>query len=131
MDARKDPESARGRSSGSLTSLGSTQVSPILLAVSDNGADDRGGHPGFMAMVAIAQHLGRPATPTDQAWIESLNGTIKYEGPHLTAITDPAVLPAEFDVVRAEYNAQRLHSGIGYVTPEDEHTGNGPAIRQA
>lgn len=23
----------------------------------------------------------------------------------------------------------RLHEGVGYVTPEDEHTGRGPAIR--
>ena len=48
---------------------------PILLAVSDNGSqmiarDTR----KFMALVAIAQHFGRPCTPTDRAWIESLNG---------------------------------------------------------
>lgn len=30
----------------------------------------------FMVMVAIVQHFGRPATRTDQAWIESLNGTL-------------------------------------------------------
>ena len=37
----------------------------------------------------------RPAgTPTDQAWIESLNGTIKIENPHLLAIEDPATLRA-------------------------------------
>lgn len=107
-------------------------LSPILLAVSDNGSQMIAGNTRkFMAMVAIAQHFGRPATPTDQAWIESLNGTIKYEWPHLLAITDPATLRAELDVVRAQYNGRRLHSGIGYVTPEDEHTGRGPAIRQA
>ena len=33
----------------------------------------------FMSMVAIAQHFGRPTTPADQAWIESLNGTLKAE----------------------------------------------------
>lgn len=49
----------------------------------------------FMAMVAIAQHFGRPATPTDQAWIESLNGTVKIEWPYLHQITDPAVLRVE------------------------------------
>ena len=32
--------------------------------------------------------LGRPHTPTDQAWIESLNGHIKAEYPHLLAIRD-------------------------------------------
>ena len=77
----------------------------------------------FMAMVAIAQHFGRPATPTDQAWTESRGGTIKAEWPHLLAITNPATLRAELDLVRAEYNSQRLLSGSGYVTPLDEHEG--------
>jgi hypothetical protein len=33
--------------------------------------------------------------------------------------------------VRADYNTVRPHAGIGYVTPDDEHTGRGDAIRQA
>ena len=33
--------------------------------------------------------------------------------------------------VREHYNGVRLHAGIGYVTPNDEHEGRGPAIRQA
>ena len=85
----------------------------------------------FMALVAIAQHFGRPSTPTDQAWIESLNGTLKAEWPHLLAITDPAVLRAELDRIQVEYNTVRLHSSIGYVTPDDEHQGRGEAIRAA
>ncbi|MGI8530160.1 MAG: hypothetical protein ACR2KO_11860, partial [Geodermatophilaceae bacterium] len=32
---------------------------------------------------------------------------------------------------RAEYNSVRLHAGIGYVTPDDEHHGRGDALRQA
>jgi len=111
---------------------GQDELTPILLAVSDNGSQMIAGDTRkFMAMVAIAQHFGRPSTPTDQAWIESLNGTLKAEWPHLNAITEPVVLRAELAVIQAEYNTTRLHSGIGYVTPEDEHTGRGPAIRQA
>jgi putative transposase len=34
-------------------------------------------------------------------------------------------------VVRERYNGVRLHAGIGYVTPNDEHEGRGPAIRKA
>lgn len=75
----------------------------------------------FMAMCAIAQHFGRPGTPTDQAWIESFFGHIKAEWSHLDKITDPAVLRAELEAVRVQYNTVRLHAGIGYVTPEDEH----------
>jgi len=105
---------------------------PVLLAVSDNGPQMKSGSTReFMALCAIAQHFGRPGTPTDQSWIESLNGTIKMDYPHLLAITDPATLRAELDITQIDYNTTRLHSSIGYVTPEDEHTGRGKAIRQA
>jgi putative transposase len=105
---------------------------PILLAVSDNGPQMRSGSTReFMALNAIGQHFGRPGTPTDQAWIETLFGHLKAEWPHLLAIRDPATLRAELAVVRAQYNTVRLHEGIGYVTPDDEHEGRGPAIRKA
>jgi putative transposase len=108
------------------------EARPILLAVSDNGPQMTSGSTReFMALCAIAQHFGRPGTPTDQAWIESLNGHLKAEYPHLLAITDPATLRAELAVVREHYNTVRLHAGVGYVTPDDEHTGRGEAIRKA
>lgn len=108
------------------------QTRPILLAVSDNGPQMTSGSTReFLALCAIAQHFGRPGTPTDQAWIESLNGTIKIENPHLLAIRDPATLRAELAVTREHYNTVRLHAGIGYVTPDDEHEGRGEAIRKA
>ncbi len=105
---------------------------PILLAVSDNGpqmtsTDTK----AFMALMAIAQHHGRPHTPTDQAWIESFFGHIKGEWPHLEDIDDPVVLEAELTRVRIEYNSVRLHEAIGYVTPDDEHEGRGEQIREA
>jgi transposase InsO family protein len=84
-----------------------------------------------MALCAVAQHFGRPGTPTDQAWIETLFGHIKFEWPHLDEIDDAAVLRAELERVRARYNTVRLHEAIGYVTPDDEHEGRGPAIRKA
>ena len=108
------------------------EARPILLAISDNGPQMTSGSTGeFMALCAIAQHFGRPHTPTDQAWIETLFGHIKAEFPHLDRIDDPAVLRAELDIVRDHYNAVRLHAGIGYVTPNDEHEGRGGAIRAA
>lgn len=71
----------------------------------------------LMALCAIAQHFGRPGTPTDQPWIESFNGHLKTENPHLLAITDPATPRAELVGIREHYNTVRLHEGIGYVTP--------------
>ena len=105
---------------------------PILVAWSDNGAemtaiDTR----QFMALMAIAQHHGRPGTPTDQAHIESFYSHLKGDWPHLTEIRDPAALDTELARIRGEYNTVRLHTSIGYVTPDDEHHGRGPQIRRA
>ena len=85
----------------------------------------------FMALMTIAQHHGRPGTPTDQAHIESFFSHLKGDWPHLTAITDPAALDTELARIRNEYNTVRLHAAIGYVTPDDEHHGRGPRIRRA
>jgi putative transposase len=105
---------------------------PVLLAMSDNGPQMTSGSTReFMALCAIHQHFGRPGTPTDQAWIESLFGHVKAEWPHLTKIGDPATLRAELASVRQQYNSVRLHAGIGYVTPNDEHEGRGEQIRKA
>ncbi|MQA17422.1 MAG: transposase, partial [Pseudonocardiaceae bacterium] len=76
----------------------------------------------FLAMCAIAQHFGRPGTPTDQAWIESLNGHVKIDYPHLLTIRDPATLRAELAATRAHYNG--VHRSLGDcnffgVTPEE------------
>jgi putative transposase len=105
---------------------------PLLLAVSDNGPQMRSHSTReFLAGVAIAQQFGRPHTPTDQAWIETLFGHVKGEWPHLEKIRDPGELEAELQRVHHEYNSVRLHAAIGYVTPNDEHEGRGDAIRQA
>jgi transposase InsO family protein len=105
---------------------------PLFLAISDNGTEMRATDTRkFMALCSIAQHFGRPGTPTDQAWIETLWGHVKREHPHLMAITDPAVLEAELERARVHYNTVRLHEAIGYVTPDDEHEGRAEPIRAA
>jgi transposase InsO family protein len=107
------------------------QTVPVLLAMSDNGPQMRSHTTReFMAACAIMQRFGRPGTPTDQAWVESLFGHVKGEWPHLEKIRDPAQLEVDLEAVRVEYNTVRLHAGIGYVTPDDEHDGRGDAIRQ-
>jgi len=112
--------------------LTSAEDGPILVAWSDNGSemtaiDTR----QFMALMAITQHFGRPGTPTDQAHVESFFSHLKGDWPLLTAITDPDVLDQTLAHVRTQYNTVRLHASIGYVTPDDEHHGRGPAIRRA
>jgi transposase InsO family protein len=85
----------------------------------------------FMALRWLATHFGRPGTPTDQAWIESLFGHLKTEQPHLELIEDIDVLRTELEIRREHYNTTRLHAGIGYVTPDQEHRGQGTAVRAA
>ena len=63
-------------------------------------------------MCTIAQHFGRPGTPTDQAWIESLFSHIKADWPHLDQVTDPAVLPAPPDLGRENCEVGRSSPGI-------------------
>ena len=105
---------------------------PVLLAVSDNGPQMTSKATAvFMAGARIAQHFGRPATPNDQAWIESFFGHLKGENPHLAKIVDPGELEAELHRCRDFYNTVRLHEGLKYVTPDDEHHGRGPALRAA
>ncbi|MGH3452247.1 MAG: transposase [Haloechinothrix sp.] len=105
---------------------------PVLLALSDNGPQMTSkATTVFMASVRIATHFGRPGTPNDQAWVESFFGHIKDEFPHLDKIGNLGDLEAELDRIRLLYNTIRLHQGIGYVTPDDEHHGRGQAIRDA
>ena len=104
---------------------------PVLLTVSDGGPQMISGTTReFMALHALAMHVGRPGTPTDQAHIESLFGHVKIEWPHLEHVRDPAGLVIELERVRVEYNTVRLHAGIGYVTPDDEHEQRGETIRR-
>jgi len=125
-------EARQDRFAAPAAPLDAPLLAPILLAVSDNGPQMTSGSTReFMAMCAIAQHFGRPGTPTDQAWIESLFSHLKAEWPHLDHISDANMLRAELARIRVEYNTIRLHAGIGYVTPDDEHEGRGPQIRQA
>ena len=111
---------------------GDSDEEPILLVMSDNGPQMRAGTTGeFLALCCIASRFGRPGTPTDQAWIETLFGHVKTEWPHLEKTTDPNTLRTELDIARHDYNTRRLHASLGYVTPDDEHQGRAERIRQA
>ncbi len=69
----------------------------------------------------------RPTRRTSRA----CSAGIKRDWPHLCHLADTADLARELDAVCHQYNKVRLHAGIGYVTPDDEHEGRGPAIRRA
>jgi putative transposase len=84
-----------------------------------------------LAGARIAQHVGRPGTPNDQAWIESFLGHLTGEHPHLDTIRDPGERELELDRLRTFSTTARLHESLGYATPDDEHHGRGPTVRAA
>jgi len=91
----------------------------LLLAISDNGSQMRSHSTReFLAGVAIAQQFGRPGTPQDQAWVETLFGHVKGEWPHLEKITDPGELEAELELVS---NDQNLWMSLGESAQERAH----------
>ena len=73
--------------------------------------------------LGILRSLGRTGTCYDNAWAESVNGTIKVERVNRTAY--PTREHARIDISRyieLRYNQMRLHSALGYITPnEAEH----------
>ena len=85
---------------------------PLLLALSGNGPEMRAVDTAtFMAICSIVQQSGRPSTPTDQAWIESLLGHVKGEHSHLDTLDDPADLARELERVRHHRSRIRKKPG--------------------
>jgi len=101
---------------------------PVLLAVSDNGPQMTSGSTReFMAMCAIAQHFGRPGTPTDQAWIESLFSHIKADYVDESALgLGKALEAARRDTVHAGHKLIP-ECPLGVLDPDELRRANGAA----
>jgi putative transposase len=70
--------------------------------------------------LGITQSVGRTGICYDNALSESVNGTLKVELVHRTAY--PTRQKAREDIARwieLRYNRTRLHSGLGYRTPQE------------
>ena len=70
--------------------------------------------------LGIRQSVGRTGICYDNALAESVNGTLKVELVHRTAY--PTLQHAKKDIARwieLRYNRTRLHSGLGYRTPQE------------
>jgi len=70
--------------------------------------------------LGISQSVGRTGICYDNALAESVNGTLKVELVHRTAYPDRE--KAREDIARwieLRYNRTRLHSGLGYRTPQE------------
>jgi putative transposase len=75
---------------------------------------------GELEKLGICQSVGRTGICYDNALAESVNGTLKVELVHRTVYTTRE--KAREDIARwieLRYNRTRLHSGIGYRTPQE------------
>lgn len=101
----------------------------ILCLFNDRGTQMKA--KAFKAMLedlGIMQKFARPRTPNDNPFIESLFSTVKctpiYPGEFKDLDDALIYFIAYFD----NYNNERLHGKIGYVTPVQRHNGEDIAI---
>jgi len=70
--------------------------------------------------LGVRRSVGRTGVCYDNAWAESFNGTLKNERVHRTSY--PTREHARIDITRyieLRYNQIRLHSALGYMTPNE------------
>ena len=92
---------------------------------SDNGAPMKGSTMlATMHDLGITRSFSRPQVSDDNAHVESLFRHLKYAPSYPTRGFDDLEVARSW-VARfvAWYNGQHLHSSIGYVTPNDRHSG--------
>ena len=73
----------------------------------DKWADDRG----------VKLHFIKPGTPTQNAFIESFNGSFRNECLNANWFDSLEHAQAVIDAWREDYNADRSHSSLGGLTP--------------
>lgn len=87
----------------------------------------------FFFDLGIVQSFSRAKTPTDNAACESWIATLKCERLYEanTADLQPWEVESLIDRFIDFYNNERLHQGLGYVTPAERHDGRHVAIIEA
>ena len=88
--------------------------------VSDNGTE-------FTSMAilkwvqgnSIDWHYIQPGKPTQNAFIESFTGKLRDECLNKTLFTSLAEAKRELEIWKEDYNNNRPHSSIGYMTPNE------------
>lgn len=77
---------------------------------------------GVLGRLGIRQSAGRTGSCFDNALAESFNASVKVERAHRTVY--PTIRKAREDIARyieLRYNRTRLHSALGYRTPQEVH----------
>jgi putative transposase len=105
-----------------------------LKALSDNGTQMKAKTMReFFRDLGIEQVFSRPHTPEDNAHIEAWFATAKCERLYaeLEGWGDPLEAQAVIGEFVRYYNEERLHQGIGFVTPVERHEGRDLALLEA
>lgn len=74
----------------------------------------------YAKQLGVTRSVGRTGVCYDNAWAESFNGTLKNERVNRTVY--PTREHAQIDITRyieLRYNQKRLHSALGYQTPNE------------
>lgn len=85
----------------------------------------------FFRRLHIDQLFARYQTPTDNAWIESWFRLFKYDWLQFQEVFSFHQLEALIAQFVTYYNERRYHGAIGYVTPQQRHSGQDEPVRQA
>ena len=88
--------------------------------VSDNGPEFTGRALDEWAYRhGVKLHFIDPGKPTQNAYIESFNGKFRDECLNANYFLDLADARAKIEAWRCEYNRERPHSSLGYLTPQE------------
>lgn len=67
----------------------------------------------------VTLDFSRPATPTDNAFIESFNASLRRELLNASWFRSLADARERTEIWRKEYNEDRPHSSLGDLTPQE------------
>ena len=91
---------------------------------SDNGGPMRSATiASALEILGVIQSFSRPRVSNDNAYSESLFKTLKYTAGYPKAFSSIEKAKEWMEKFEVWYNTEHRHSGIGYVTPMQRHTG--------
>jgi len=112
--------------------LGRWEVPCFPLALSDHGVQmAKKTAKEFFRDLGIKQLFARYQTPEDNSWIESWFRILKYEWLRFKDYMSFSQLEGVIENFIFVYNCVRYHGAIGYVTPEQKHSGEAGEILRA
>ena len=99
--------------------------------ISDNGPQFIvGDFKSFVKQRGMTHVRTSPYYPQSNGKLERYHGTIKQECVRPASPQNGAEAIAKINAYVVHYNTQRLHSGIGYITPADRLAGHSKAIHR-